>query len=325
MDINSKTYAIEAGKNAVLESIRRSGYDAIVESSRAFPTIYRIKYKLKETPKVSIIIPNKDHLEDLRTCIESIIATSTYKNYEIVIVDNGSSDEELLEYYNKITNTYGVKICHLDIEFNYSKLNNFAIQYADGDYYILLNNDIEIITPEWIEEMLMYAQRDDVGAVGAMLYYPDDTIQHAGVIMRLGAQRIAGHAFHKCHREDVGYMGRLCYSQNVSAVTAACMMIKASVFEEINGFDEGLAVAYNDVDLCAKIRKAGYLIVWTPYAEAYHYESKSRGYEDASEEKRARFEKEVNYFKKKWSSLLENSDPYYNPNFTLDSSDFAIE
>lgn len=324
MDINSKTYAIDAGKRAVLESVRRAGYDAVVESSRAFPTIYRIKYTLKSEPKVSIIIPNKNHHEDLRTCISSIISLSTYKNYEIVIVDNGSDEQETLNYYDIIAEKYGVKICHLDIEFNYSKLNNFAVSHASGDYYILLNNDIEIISPEWIEEMLMYAQRDDVGAVGAMLYYPDNTIQHAGVIMRLGAQRIAGHAFHKAHRVDVGYMGRLCYSQNMSAVTAACMMVKASVFKEINGFDEGLAVAYNDVDLCAKIRKAGYLIVWTPYAEAYHYESKSRGYEDASPEKRARFEKEVEYFKEKWHDLLEKSDPYYNPNFTLDSSDFAL-
>ncbi len=324
MDINSKTYAIDAGKRAVAESIKRAGYDAVVESSRAFPTIYRIKYALKAEPKVSIIIPNKNHYSDLRTCINSILGLSTYKNYEIVIVDNGSDDKETLDYYKTLEASHSVKICYLDIEFNYSKLNNFASKHASGDYYILLNNDIEIITPEWIEEMLMYAQRDDVGAVGAMLYYPDNTIQHAGVIMRLGAQRIAGHAFHKSHRVDVGYMGRLCYSQNMSAVTAACMMVKKSVFDEINGFDEDLAVAYNDIDLCARIRQAGYLIVWTPYAEAYHYESKSRGYEDASPEKRARFEKEVAYFKEKWADLLEKSDPYYNPNFTLDSADFAL-
>ncbi len=324
MDINSKTYAIDAGKRAVRDSIRRAGYDAVVESSRAFPTIYRVKYALKSTPLVSIIIPNKNHKDDLQKCIDSILALSTYPNYEIVIVDNGSTNEDLFDYYKQLQKKSNIKVTSLDIPFNYSKLNNHAAELASGEYYILLNNDIEIITPAWIEEMLMYAQRNDVGAVGAMLYYDDNTIQHAGVILRLGAQRIAGHAFNKVPKQDLGYMGRLCYAQNMSAVTAACMMVKASVYREVGGFDEKLLVAYNDIDFCLKIREKGYLIVWTPHAEAYHYESKTRGYEDESPEKRERFMREVALFETKWKDVLSKSDPYYNPNFSLDTSTFDL-
>ena len=323
MDINSKTYAIDAGKRAVRDSILRSGYEATVESSRAFPTIYKINYELKSTPKVSIIIPNKNHKDDLEKCIDSI-NNSTYPYYEIIIIDNGSTDEDLLEYYDTLVKSDNIKITTLDIPFNYSKINNEAVKIATGEYYILLNNDIEIITPNWIEEMLMYAQRNDVGAVGAMLYYDDDTIQHAGVVLKLGAQRVAGHAFNKVHKQELGYMGRLCYAQNMSAVTAACLMVKASIYNEVNGFDEKLSVAYNDVDFCVKIREKGYLIVWTPYAEAYHYESKSRGYETESPEKIQRFNKEVEYFKNKWKDVLEKGDPYYNPNFSLDTSTFDL-
>ena len=324
MDISSKGYAVDAGKNAVRDSILRHGDEVTVGSSRACPTIYRLKYELKDIPKVSIIIPNKNHLADLKRCIDSILSLTTYQNYEIVIVDNGSDEAELFKYYDTLKSRTQFKICALNIKFNYSKLNNFAVQYASGEYYILLNNDIEVITPEWIEEMLMYVQRDDVAAAGALLYYPDDTIQHAGIILGLGADRIAGHPFYRSKRGAIGYMGRICYAQNMSAVTAACMMIKASAYQQVGGLDESFSVAYNDVDFCMKLRKAGYLIVWTPYAELYHYESKSRGLEDTPE-KQKRFKSEVRRFQTRWAEELAAGDPYYNPNFTLDREDFSLK
>lgn len=323
-DINSKTYAIDAGKRAVRDQIRRMGMDATVESSKAFPTIYRIKYELKETPKVSIIIPNKNHCEDLKRCIRSIKRLTTYSNYEIVIVDNQSNEEDLVEFYDQLRCDDRTNIVSFDKEFNYSEANNFGVRYATGEYYILLNNDTEVISPAWIEEMLMYAQRDDIGAVGAKLYFPDHTIQHAGVILGLGPHRTAGHAFSKVDGENLGYMGRLYYAQNVSAVTAACVMIPRRVWEAVNGLDTSFAVAFNDVDLCMRIRQMGYLIVWTPYAELYHYESKSRGSENTPEKKK-RFESEVQRFRERWEKQLKEGDPYYNPNLTLERADFSIK
>ena len=322
-DISAKNYAIEAGRNAVRDHIASLGMKAEVLSTEACPTAYRIKYEIKAYDKVSIIIPNKNHLEDLICCINSILDKTTYPNYEIVIVDNGSDDEELFTYYDALKCDERVVICSLDIPFNYSTLNNFAAAKASGKYYILLNNDVEIITPEWIEEMLMYVQRDDVGICGAKLYYPDNTIQHAGVIIGIGG--VAGHCFSGLPRNAVGYLDRLLYSQDLSAVTAACLMIKASVFEEVGGLDEEkFKIAFNDVDLCLKVRQAGYLVVWTPYAEAYHYESKSRGYEDTPE-KISRFKREVAEFKKKWADILNAGDPYYNPNLTLERGDFTMK
>lgn len=323
-DINSKTYAIDAGKRAVRDQIRRMGMDATVESSKAFPTIYRIKYELKETPKVSIIIPNKNHCEELKRCIRSIKRLTTYSNYEIVIVDNQSNEEDLVEFYDQLRCDDRTNIVSFDKEFNYSEANNFGVRYATGEYYILLNNDTEVISPAWIEEMLMYAQRDDIGAVGAKLYFPDHTIQHAGVILGLGPHRTAGHAFSKVDGENLGYMGRLYYAQNVSAVTAACVMIPRRVWEAVNGLDTSFAVAFNDVDLCMRIRQMGYLIVWTPYAELYHYESKSRGSENTPEKKK-RFESEVQRFRERWEKQLKEGDPYYNPNLTLERADFSIK
>lgn len=323
-DINSKTYAIDAGKRAVRDQIRRMGMDATVESSKAFPTIYRIKYELKETPKVSIIIPNKNHCEDLKRCIRSIKRLTTYSNYEIIIVDNQSNEEDLVEFYDQLRCDDRTNIVSFDKEFNYSEANNFGVRCATGEYYILLNNDTEVISPAWIEEMLMYAQRDDIGAVGAKLYFPDHTIQHAGVILGLGPHRTAGHAFSKVDGENLGYMGRLYYAQNVSAVTAACVMIPRRVWEAVNGLDTSFAVAFNDVDLCMRIRQMGYLIVWTPYAELYHYESKSRGSENTPEKKK-RFESEVQRFRERWEKQLKEGDPYYNPNLTLERADFSIK
>ena len=322
LNLGSKSYAVDAGIHAVEDSLKRNGLQGTVESSNIIPTFYRVRYEVKTDQKVSIIIPNKDHLSVLKTCIDSILKLTTYPNYEIVIVDNGSSEAALFSYYEELKNHSNITVCSLDIPFNYSMLNNFAITHATGDYYLLLNNDIEIITPNWLEEMLMYAQRDDVGAVGAKLYYPDDTVQHAGVLLGVGG--FACHAFPRFGRAEVGYMGRAGYAQNLSAVTAACMMVKASVWREVEGLDESFKVALNDIDLCLKIRKAGYLIVWTPHAEAYHYESKTRGHED-NPEKQARFESEVHRFQEKWKSELEAGDPYYNPNFSLDPSAMFME
>lgn len=321
--IEAKTYAIDAGIKAVQTNLDEQGIKAKVSRCETFPTAYRIKYDILSYDKVSIIIPNKNHLDDLALCINSILTKSTYPNFEIVIVDNGSDEPELFEYYDELKKDSRFVICSLDIPFNYSKLNNFAAKKASGKYFILLNNDIEIITPEWIEEMLMYVQRDDVGICGAKLYYPDNTIQHAGVIVGLGG--VAGHCFGGFNRNDNGYLCHLVCAQELSAVTAACLMIKASVFNEVNGLDEdNFKVAYNDVDLCLKVREKGHLVVWTPYAEAYHYESKSRGYEDTPE-KQKRFIAEQNYFKTKWADFLKKGDPYYNPNLTVDRGDYTVK
>ncbi len=319
---SAKTYASDAGKRAVLAAMERCGQSGEVESSRALASMYRVRYDLVGTPLVSIIIPNKNHLDDLRLCLASILERSTYPSYEIVIVDNGSDDAALFAYYDELRRDPRFHICSLDIPFNYSMLNNYAVRQASGEYYLLLNNDIEITTPAWIEEMLMYVQRQDVAAAGAMLYYPDGTVQHAGVILGIGG--VAGHAFKQFPASEFGYMGRMCYAQNLSAVTAACMLVKASAYHEVGGLDEGFQVAFNDVDFCLKLRAAGYLIVWTPFAEATHYESKSRGYED-SPQKQKRFNSEITRFMRKWSDTLAKGDPYYNPNLTLTHEDFSVK
>ena len=322
MDISSKTYAIEAGKHAVQDNIRASGYQAKVESSRAFPTIYRIRYRLREEEpeKVSILIPNKNHVRTLRRCIQSVLQKTTYPNYEILIVDNGSDEPALSEYYRELQEHENIRVLHYDRPFNFSAINNYAAGQATGRYLVLLNNDIQIITPGWMEEMMMYVQREDVGAAGAMLYYPDRTIQHAGIVLGLGADRIAGHAFYRYPKGTVGYMGRACYAQDMSAVTAACMMVRAEVYREVGGMDESYPVAFNDVDFCLRIRRTGRLIVWTPFAEAYHYESRTRGRDDGTEARKARFREDCSRFAEQWKDVLEQGDPYYNPNFSLDAS-----
>ena len=320
-DPYTKPYTIEAGKRAVAEHLERVGLKGTVESTTIHPNIYRIKYDIIGNPLVSIIIPNYNHVPELSRCIDSIINKSTYKNYEIIIVEN-NSDEETFKYYDTLKNYENIKVVVYKPEggFNYSAINNFGVQFARGEHYILLNNDVEIITPEWIEEMLMYSQRNDIGAVGAMLYYPDDTIQHAGVT--IGVLKLAGHNFKHSPRGNCGYFGRAGYQQNISAVTAACLMLPAKVYSEVGGLDESFAVAFNDIDFCMRIRKAGYLIAFTPFAELYHYESISRG-DDVSPEKRARFVSEVERFQKKWKKEMKQGDPYYNPNLTLDKEDFS--
>ena len=304
--IDAKTYAIDAAKGAVADHLTKLGYRNFeIESTRAFATIFRIKYELTSRPLVSIIIPNKDHVDDLSRCVESIINLSTYDNYEIVIVENNSETAEIRTYYEEISRHPRVQVVEYKGDFNYSKINNFGVQYAKGEYLLLLNNDTEVITPDWMEELLMYAMRKDVGVVGAKLYYPDKTIQHAGIVIGLGAHRTAGHTHYRIPEANVGYMGRLCYAQDVTAVTGACMMVSKALYEELGGLDESFTVALNDVDFCLRVREKGLLNIFTPFAELYHYESKSRGLEDTPE-KVARFNKEIATFEKKWPDILKN-------------------
>ena len=321
-DVSAKPYVIDSAKRALKAHIERLGLSGSVEDSTV-PTTYKIQYEIKGNPLISIIIPNKDHINDLDKCLSSVYEKSTYKNFEIIIVENNSTEDKTFEYYKSIQNKYeNLKVITWDKGFNYSAINNFAVKQAKGEYVLLLNNDIEVITHDWLEQMLMFAQRKDVGAVGAKLYYPDDTIQHAGVIVGLGG--VAGHSHKYFDRTDPGYMARASIAQNLSACTAACLLVRKDVYNEVGGLDEGYAVAFNDIDFCMSIRKAGYLIVFTPFAEFYHYESKSRGVEDTAE-KRARFNSEVFRFQDKWGAELKKGDPYYNPNLTLDSENFALK
>ena len=322
-DIGAKTYAIDAAKRAVHDHMRDYyGIEVEVESTRAFPTIFQIKYPINGEPLISIVIPNKDHVEDLRRCITSIEKKSTWKNYEIVVVENNSVEQSIRDYYKELESDPKVKIVTYEGGFNYSKINNVGVKETKGEYLLFLNNDTEVISPDWMEQLLMYAQRKDVGAVGAKLYYADNTIQHAGVVIGLGAHRSAGHTHYKMPREHLGYMGRLCYAQDVTAVTGACLMVKKSIYEEVDGLDESFTISLNDVDLCLKIREKGYLNIFTPFAELYHYESKTRGMEEG--EKLRRYERECAHFRDKWKEQLDAGDPYYNPNFSLDYSDFTL-
>ena len=322
-DIGAKTYAIDAAKRAVHDHMRDYyGIEVEVESTRAFPTIFQIKYPITGTPLVSIVILNKDHVEDLRRCIQSIVNKSTWTNYEIVVVENNSKEQSIFDYYKELEALPQVQVVTYEGGFNYSRINNFGVSKTKGEYLLLLNNDTEVITPDWMEQLLMYAQRKDVGAAGAKLYYGDDTIQHAGVVIGLGAHRSAGHTHYKMPRQHLGYMGRLCYAQDVTAVTGACLMVSRAAYDQVGGLDESFTISLNDVDFCLKLREAGYLNIFTPFAELYHYESKTRGMEEG--EKLRRYERECAHFREKWKAQLDAGDPYYNPNFSLDYSDFTL-
>lgn len=318
----SKLYAFEAGRRAVQEHYNRTGVNAEV-SKGEYLGLYRTKFIRDHDPLISIIIPNKDHIDDLKRCMDSIEQNSTYRNYEYIIVENNSTDPATFEYYKKLeAENPKVHMVYWDGVFNYSAINNYGATFARGEYLLLLNNDTEIINPDCLEELLGYCMRSDVGAVGARLYYEDDTIQHAGVVIGFGG--IAGHCFVMQKRGTTGYCHRIICAQDYSAVTAACMMVKKSAFDAVNGLSEDLAVAFNDIDFCMKLRQAGYLIVYNPYAELYHYESKSRGLEDTPE-KVARFNKEIQIFERRWPDIMRDGDPYYNPNLTLKSQDFSLK
>ncbi len=323
--IEAKTYAIDAAKGAVAEHLRNHGFAHFrITSTRAFETIFKISYQITGNPKISVVIANKDHESDLRRCITSVLEKSTYDNYEIIVVENNSETPEIWDYYEKLRGDGRVRVVTYEGSFNYSAVNNLGVREAEGEYILLLNNDTQVITVNWMEELLMYAQREDVGAVGAKLYYGDKTIQHAGVVLALGAHRTAGHSHYGQHRENLGYMGRLCYAQDVSAVTGACLMVAKELYWKVGGLDESFAVSLNDVDFCMKLREAGYLNVFTPFAELYHFESVSRGLDDRGE-KAKRYEEESERFRAKWKEALEKGDPYYNVNFSLDRSDFSLK
>ena len=323
--IEAKTYAINAAKGAIAEHLRSHGFDNFeITSTKAFETIFRITYEIIGNPKVSIVIANKDHVEDLERCISSILDRTSYMNYEIIIVENNSQTKEIFDYYDSLKKYAHIKVVKFEGEFNYSAVNNLGVKHADGDYILLLNNDTQVISVNWIEELLMFAQRKDVGAVGAKLYYEDKTVQHAGVVLQMGAHRTAGHVHCRQGRDSIGYMGKLCYAQNVSAVTAACLLVSKAKYEEVGGLDEDFRVALNDVDFCLKLREKGYLNIFTPYSELYHYESISRG-SDLEGPNMARLDKEAEDFKAKWKGILDKGDPYYNPNFSLDANDYSLK
>lgn len=317
----SKMYAFDAGKRAIEAHLLRMGVNGSVNHTSDLG-FYRVNYELEDKPLVSIIIPNKDSVDILRTCINSI-NKSTYENVEVIIIENNSVSSEIVEYYKELESNYtNIKIVTWTGSFNFSAINNFGVSNARGEYVILLNNDIELISKNWIEEMLGHCKRKEVGIVGAKLYYPDNTIQHAGTIIGIGG--IAGHAFVGMPRVFSGYMHKASLQQDLSAVTAACMMVKKEVYEEVGGLEEELKVAFNDVDFCLKVRKAGYLVVYNPYVEAYHHESKSRGTED-TKEKVKRFQSEIEFMRKRWSDILQNGDPYYNKNLTLSKWNYSLK
>ena len=316
----TKSYAQDAGLKALREHLERQSIDAMVELTPFLQ--YRIRYSIPvPPPKVSLIIPTRNGLHLISQCIKSILAKTTYQNYEILVIDNGSDDPEVLNYLASFAENAKVRVIRDDSPFNYSALNNRAVSQADGEFVGLLNNDVEVISPEWLDEMVGLAAQPGRGAVGACLWYPNDTLQHGGVITGLGG--VAGHS-HKClPRGAGGYINRSRVTQGMSAVTAACLIIKKSIYLEVGGLNESdLQVAFNDVDFCLRVRKAGYQNVWTPFAELYHHESASRGFEDTPE-KKARFAKEVGYLKRTWGDLLLN-DPAYSPNLTLDHEDFSL-
>lgn len=318
----SKLYAFEAGSRAIMAHYERVGIAAEKVEKGVDYGIYHTTYKILGDPLVSVIIPNKDHRQDLDVCLRAIEERATYRNVEFVIVENNSTDPETFAYYEKIQKEFdNVRVVRWEREFNYSAINNFGVTFAKGEYLLFLNNDTELIAENFIEEMLGLCQREDVGAVGARLLYQDDTIQHAGVVVGFGG--IAGHTFIGLHKAENSYFHRAMSTQDYSAVTAACMMTKKSLFEKVGGFTEELAVAFNDIDYCMKVRAEDKLVVYNPYALLYHYESKSRGLEDTPE-KVERFNREIKKFSLRWPEILKNGDPYYNPNLTLRKSNFAL-
>ncbi|MCF6172210.1 MAG: glycosyltransferase [Campylobacteraceae bacterium] len=323
-EFSGKSYAQEAGRKALKNAMKRRKVDAKVLNGK-YPGTYKVEYFIRDNPLVSIIIPFKDKSELLKMCIESILQKTTYENFEVIGISNNSEEKETFEEMRRLGSLDNrVKFYEYNIPFNYSDINNYAVKtYAKGEHIILLNNDIEIITSKWIEEMLMHSQRKEIGAVGAKLYYPNDTVQHAGVIIGIGGT--AGHAHKYFNRKHTGYFARLNLIQNFSAVTAACLMIKKSLFYEVGGLNEkNLKIAFNDVDFCLRIQEKGYRNIFTPYCEAYHHESISRGSED-TQKKKERFRNEVLFMRKRHKKILEDGDPYYHKNLTLIKQNFQIK
>lgn len=316
---DAKPYVRQAAIEAVTQQLRRQQVEGTVTDG-LFPSTYKVNYAVQGNPLVSILIPNKDHTRDLEKCISSVCTKTEYTNYEILIIDNNSTEPETQEYYKTLPRRWpACRVVHYGDVFNYSAVNNMGRRFARGEYLLLLNNDVEIINETWLTEMLGLAQQPQVGAVGAMLYYPDDTIQHAGVIVGLGGY--AAHSHKYARRGGSGYMFRLSTVQDLSAVTGACMLIKASVFDELDGLDESFSVAFNDVDFCLRVRRAGYHVLWTPYAQLYHYESKSRGSDEHGPAKE-RFDGEKALLCARYGDALLH-DEFYNRNLTQDREDFT--
>ena len=321
VDTDTKPYTYELFQKILREPYERMGIQAEVKA--VFPGVVRTVYQLPYEPLVSVIIANKDHRDDLMRCVESLEQESEYKNLEILIVENNSVSEEIFAYYDQVQRQYdNVRVLRYEKEFNYADIQNYAAVRAKGDYLLLLNNDTWLERPESIREMLGYCMRDEVGIVGAKLLYPDDTIQHAGVIVGLGG--VADHAFTGMDKDEPGYCCRALCAQEYSAVTAACLMVKKSVYNAVGGMDVELKVAFNDVDFCLRVKEAGHKIIYNPFAVWYHDESKTRGAEDTPE-KIERFRGEIEYFQRRWADFLYNGDPAYNPNLALDRHDFALK
>lgn len=331
LDLASKSYAVDTSRQAIKDYFAAAYPGSGITVTDAFGIAqqkgyHRIQWPLPNpAPKVTLLIPTRNSYHLLRTCIESILAKTTYPNYEIVILNNQSDDPETLNYFAALKGKGNIQILDYDEPFNFSAINNFGVSQTKGEVLGFINNDIAVITPNWLEEMVSNALRPDIGAVGAKLYYPNDTIQHGGVLLGVGIgdMIVAGHAFYHLPKNDPGYYARAILTQNLSAVTAACMVVRREVFEAAGGFDEEhLCVAFNDVDFCLKAVEKGYRNLWTPYAELYHYESATRGYEDTPE-KVKRFRKEQAYMRKRWGSLLDN-DPFYSPNLNAERGDFSL-
>lgn len=319
----SKMYAYEAGRNAVQAHYDRIGMKAEVSMTEQWGR-YRTKLFVEGEPLVTIIIPNKDHKKELKTCVDSLFEKTSYQNFEILIIENNSTGKEIFAYYRELEAAHeNVRVLTWEKEFNYSAINNFGAEHARGEYLLLLNNDIEVKTENWMEEMLSYCQREDVGIVGAKLLFPNEKIQHAGVILGMGPSGTAGHLFYNFPGDQFVYAGRSQTTQNLSAVTAACMMVKKELYQKVGGMDEAFQVAFNDIDFCLRVRETGKLVVFQAYAELYHHESLTRGYETSQKNKK-RFKEEIKLFKTRWKDILEAGDPYYNPNLTLRRSDCTL-
>ena len=345
LNSNAKNYAFEAGKKAIEDHLKRIGLEGDV-SQGCIEGIYRVDYKVKGNPKVSIVIPSKDGKDILKVCIDSVLNLTTYENYEILVVENNNETEEVFEYYKELIKNDKIRVVNYNTGkeitkpeessleytnknrrevkkgFNYSAIINFGTQNSEGEYIVQLNNDTELITSNWLELMIGFCQREDVGAVGAKLYYPDETIQHAGIIVGIGG--IAGNRFKSIPKSGHGYFAKESMIENLSAVTGACLFSKKSVYEEVGYMDEKLAVAFNDVDFCLKIREKGYLVVYNPFVEFWHYESKSRGQENTPE-KIKRFQGEMSTFEQRWPEILDSGDPYYNVNLSLDTEVYHMK
>lgn len=316
----SKMYAFDAGKRAIEAHLKRTGTEGIVSHTPDLG-FFRVKYPVQGQPLVSVIIPNKDEKETLKACIDSIREKTEYPNYEIIIVENNSTTDEIFQYYKELSQDSRIRLLRWKKEFNYSAINNYGVRHANGEYLLFLNNDVTVITPGWIKELLGVCQRPEVGAAGVKLIYPDNTIQHAGCVIGLGG--IAGHMFVDMPANRTGYLHKASILQDMSAVTAACMMMKRTAFEEAGGFTEKLSVAFNDVDLCLKVRKNHKLIVYDPYVQLYHMESKTRGSED-NKEKVRRFQEEIEYMRCQWIDILKKGDPYYNKNLSLTKWNYSL-